>query len=78
MWKFGEKSKMKNSFATASRWIRRQSKSKEFDTISFLLVIKKMIAGWYSAEWIHWIFKGKSHVVKHQKIALNDVLDVKL
>lgn len=73
--------KMKNSFATASGWIRRQKKSKGLDSISIPLVIEQMIAGWYSTEWIHWIVKRESkasNVVKHQRIPLNDILNVKL
>lgn len=73
--------RMRNSILATSGWIRRLHKSCEFGGMSSMripLVIERMIGSWYSTEWIHWIFKGKSHVVKHQKIPLNDILSVKV
>ena len=73
--------RMRNTILATSGWIRRLKTSDEFmgmSSMSIPLVIERMIASWYSTEWIHWIFKAKSHAVIHQKIPLKDILNVKL
>ena len=71
----------KHSFALTSGWIRRLNRSARFRALSIPLEIERIIAEWYSTEWIHWIMgriPNRRNLRNHQTIPLKDILKFKL
>ena len=61
-------------------WARRLEKLEKFAGISIPTEIERMIAEWYSIEWIHWIMsdlpkQNNSNLQNHQKIPLHCILN---
>ena len=70
---------LKLSFTLTLGWTRRLKKLEKFTNTRMPVEIERMIAEWYSIEWIHWIMSDitkqkNSNLRNHQKIPLHDIL----
>lgn len=71
---------LKQSLTLILGWTRRLKKLEKFAGISIPMEIGRMIAEWYSIEWIHWIMsdfpkQNNSNLRNHQKIPLHCILN---
>lgn len=70
----------KQSLTLTMGWARRLEKLENCAKLSIPVEIERMIAEWYSTEWIHWIMgdvsKQKNCTLRnHQKITLHNMLN---